>query len=212
MPTPYLAQIPRLVENLRNVYARRTVSDVEQGVIWYDNAHAIAQGFARRYRYALVTVANAIAAISPQCRWEDNVRIAHEVIRGIPSPAVSHGALPANVRKAQSMLRDRFTGRLIERMPFGYKVECFAQNIIGNLEPVTVDTHAIQAAHDDVGVTMTLKKARYAAFMTAYVLASQHTEFKPAVFQAIVWHTWKREHPTREKIQQRTQWEPLQEV
>ena len=76
---------------------------------------------------------------------------------------------------------------------------------------VTVDTHAMQAALNDVKATYTLKWAPYAVFARCYVDAAKRLLRPPAEFQAIIWHTWKRMHPPASKRASRQQWAAMGE-
>jgi hypothetical protein len=93
-----------------------------------------------------------------------------------------------------------------EMFPCGPEVCNFALNLVGNDYAVTVDGHAAQAALDNPLSTITLKWIPYNVFADCYRAAAAREDLVPATFQAIVWHAWKRLHPTAVKRQIRRVW------
>jgi hypothetical protein len=91
-------------------------------------------------------------------------------------------------------------------------VNAFARNLQGDGSAVTVDTHATQAALNDVTVTIGLTAARYAVFADAYRAAAMHAGLRPCDFQAVVWHIWKRKYPRGLKNKLRQQWHVVGEL
>jgi hypothetical protein len=209
MNSQFHARIPEMARNLRHLYTCETTdSDKALGSAWYDDAHRIMREWSDRYGYSIATCANVTAALSPQVEWTRNLIIADDILAGRPA---SIGGIRANVIKAIA-LRDNpgFDTRAVFKS--GPKVYRFSQNLAGNYSVVTVDTHALQAALGDVEVTLDLKETAYDAFAQAYTLAADSLSLEPAVFQAIVWHTWKRLYPRAVKLQRRRQWHVMGEV
>src|SRR5206468_38808 len=101
--------------------------------------------------------------------------------------------------------------RMRYAFPFGPKVNSFARNLSGDDTVVTVDTHAMQAALNDVKSTYTLKWGPYNIFARCYVDAAKRIGRAPAEFQAILWFTWKRLHPPASKRAARQQWSVIGE-
>lgn len=198
-PSKYEALMPQMVRHLGHVYARRSEWDELNGSLWYESAQCFATSLARETDTPLGVVAAVIAALSPQCDWYRNQLAASNVLRREP---VAWGPLPASVRKAQQ-LRDAQSSDTRTVFKSGPKVHAFSRNIAGDLHPVTVDTHALQAAYDDVTVNVTLNARTYDIFARTYQQAATRARLEPAVFQAIVWHIWKRENPPADKRLQR---------
>ncbi len=166
------------------------------------------------------TVACVIAAISPQCEWTRNLVIADDLLAG-REPSIG-GALRSNLAKAKALRDETDTpngtldylsasARMARVFKSGPKVTNFAQNIAGDTQAVTVDTHAIQAAMSDPLVTICLKAASYQLFAQAYQAAARQVGIAPCDFQAIIWHSWKRQYPTAWKIRNRAQWSAVGE-
>jgi hypothetical protein len=192
-----------MVQNLLSLFSVRSEQDSILGAGWYPAANAIVHEWARTYHRNFVTVACVIAAISPQCEWERNLIIADDVLA---ERAISiGGALHENIRKARAILADNAT-TTTKYFKSGPKVFAFACNLAGAYDYPTIDTHASQAAMGDVRFTVGLKLNHYEAFSRAYIAAASRVDVKPAFFQSIIWHTWKRLHPRVAKIRARTQW------
>ncbi len=192
-----------LVRNITHVYQRAEPDDTVQGSRWYADAHRICHEWADEYGLSVETVACTVAALSPHLAWERNLVIAADILAE-RAPSIG-GALHRNIAKAQQILRERAT-QTVSYMPYGPKVANFAENLAGNLEYVTVDTHCIQAALDDVMTRVALAWRPYTVFACAYAEVAKAQQLPPAILQAIVWHVWKRENPRVSKIQKRTHW------
>lgn len=209
MRTKYYARIGEMAENLLHLYDKEvSLADLTLGRAWYDEAHRIMREWSDSYGYSIATCAAVTAAISPQCNWNRNLIIADDILAG---RAVSiGGALHSNIDKAVQ-LRDARIGDTRAVFKSGPKVYNFSRNLAGDYSAITVDTHATQAALCDVEFTVGLNAVVYDCFAQAYRMAADSISVEPAIFQAIIWHTWKRMYPPIVKIQRRTQWEPMGE-
>jgi hypothetical protein len=191
--------------NLLRVYRKATASERIIGAEWYPSARRIVREWAHTYSYHDATVASVIAALSPQCQWERNLIIAHDILalRASWSP----GAIRENVRKAIILrdqtdpheLADTAENRVGRVFPSGPKVTCFAGNLAGNDTLVTVDIHAGQAAIGNPAITPRLRWKHYSLIACAYTDAAAHSEMLPSAFQAIIWVVWKRLYPAAVK-------------
>lgn len=209
MKSRFHPRINEMARNLRHLYKRETTAaDVALGSVWYDDAHTIMCEWSETYGYSIAVCAAITAALSPQLPWTRNLIIADDILaHRVPSI----GALRVNVTKAQ-MLRDMRNWDTRAVFKSGPKVFNFSRNLSGDYSAVTVDTHALQAALCDVEVVLGLKESAYAAFETAYQQAAQTFGIEPAIFQAIIWHTWKRTYPPALKRNRRRQWDAVGEL
>ena len=209
MKSRFHPRITEMSRNLRHLYKRETTpADIALGSAWYDSAHTIMREWSQTYGYSIATCAAVTAALSPQCDWNRNLIIADDILAGrVPSI----GALRSNVSKAEALrnARESDTRTVFKSGP---KVYNFSRNIAGDYSAVTVDTHALQAALCDVEVTLGLKETAYDAFASAYVRAAESLGLEPAIFQAIIWHTWKRMYPPAVKRSRRRQWDVVGEI
>jgi hypothetical protein len=194
--SPHVAQAARYRRNLRRLYARATDADKREGLAWYPTAQAACLTWADAFNVEARTIACVIAAISPQCDWTSNLRIAFEVLSG--QTLVTGGALRANVAKARRILADR---ALVTTGYFksGPKVEAFALNLAGHGWAVTIDNHAIQAARNDPARTMAVRATAYSIFADCYHDVAVGFGLRPCDFQAIIWCIWKRRYPAGRK-------------
>ena len=204
--TRFTKDLPQLKRNLTKVYARRTEADTLHGLLWYETARVFCSESAARYGHSVATCAAVTAALSPQCRWDRNIIIADDELGH--RPVSIGGALHSNIRKAE-ILRDSQAVDTRTVFTSGPKVHAFSLNLAGNRDAITVDTHAVQAAYDDVQVNVWLKAEPYRVFADAYRAVAQSVNVAPCDFQAIVWHTWKRENPHKQPA--RAQWSAMGE-
>ncbi len=209
MASRYHSRINEMARNLVLLWeTERTEADTVNGLAWYPNAHRIVREWSEHYGYSIATVASVIAAVSPQCPWTRNLIIADDIL-ACNTPSI--GALKVNVSKAEAIRNGRLSDTLtvFKSAP---KVASFSRNLAGDYSLVTVDTHALQAALCDVEVVLGLKWNTYEAFASAYVHASKVVGIEPAMFQAVIWHTWKRMYPPAAKRARRQQWSVMGEV
>lgn len=211
-------RLPQMVVNLVSLHNRATEADIINGEVWYPNARRIVSEWSDTYNVSETTVACVIAALSPQIDWPRNLIMADDVLAQRP---LSIQGLRKNEEKARLIARvepiDIVTiGIPAEVMryyfPTGPKVGSFAENLAGRDDIVTVDTHAMQAALNDVEARYTLKWTPYQVFQSAYTRAAQRVNRSPAEFQAIIWHVWKRLNPPQHKRNVRRQWEVIGEL
>jgi hypothetical protein len=189
MSTLYHGKEETMSHRLIQLFTRADAEDIAQGERWYPDAQRIVSEWSEHFGHRESTVACIIAAISPQCEWTRNLIIAHDVL--LRRPQSVGGAVHRFVDIARRIERDEASS-LTMYFKGGPKVKSFAENLMGNMDVVTVDTHATQAALGDASRTIPLTPARYQPFSAAYVIAAHACNRTPAEFQAIVWHTWKR--------------------
>jgi hypothetical protein len=204
--SPFLARGAEMQQNLAKVLRHSTERERTKGLEWYANAHREVLRMADHYGYSIATTASVVAAISPQCQWEQNLRIAEEVLSGRGPATVSHGAVRLNVAKA-SRIRDDRASDTRDYFPGGPKVYCFSRNLAGDSSVVTVDSHSLQAAlADPMRVSFVRSWSAYQAVADAYKRVAHSEGLAPADLQAIVWVTWKRLYPRDAKRELRRQW------
>lgn len=192
----YAANAWRYRANLRRAFARATDADKREGVAWYPTAQAGCDTWANGFSLDSRTIACVIAAISPQCDWTSNLRIAFEVLAG--QALVTGGALRVNVEKARAILEDKAV-TLDRYFKNGPKVTAFAANLSGDARAVTVDQHAVQAAMNNPTWSHGVKPNVYAIVADCYRTVADELGLRPCDFQAIIWCAWKRRYPAARK-------------
>ncbi|QBP33371.1 hypothetical protein SEA_BRUTONGASTER_157 [Gordonia phage BrutonGaster] len=178
-----------MVSNILSVFDQATDADIIAGQLWYKEAFDVAQQCALLSNRQVEACAVAIAHLSPQVKWEDNVAFALALATpGAPSyqaPRVpgTAGLTHQNWRKAYQALY--LSDDPLGEMTPGIKTHAFAHNILGHTEYVTVDSWAMRIAGVDyryinrVGV--------YAGVSNAYTKAAQAVGVEPSEMQAITW-------------------------
>jgi hypothetical protein len=194
----FVALRARMRRNLRRLYSRCTPEDKREGLAWYPTAVAGCLTWSRGFNVDARTIACTIAAISPQCDWTSNLRIAFELLSG--QSVVSGGAIRANVEKARRILADRAVS-LAPYFKNGPKINAFAANLSGDASRVTVDVHAVQAALNDPLFNKPVNPAGYPVVAGVYREVAESFGVRPCDFQATIWCHWKRVHPTSRKKQ-----------
>lgn len=201
--------MPEIQRNLRSLYCRATESDVILGSDWYPKAYSIVLEWSNTYGYSISTVACVIAAISPQCDWERNLIIADDVLAD--RPISIGGVIHSNLDKAYRIRDDR-AGQMLPYFPQGPKVASFARNLAGDYSIATIDTHAMQAGLNDVQANYHLRWTPYKVFTECYREVAVRLKLESAIFQAIIWHAWKRLYPVGIKRHIRRQWHVVGEL
>ena len=190
------------VRNILKVYRRHTIDDWAHGVSWYRSALVQCEDIADEYSMRVNTVIGVMAALSPNNRWEYNVRNTWAMIdawcnqRDIDSFKVS--TYSTMKRKAWSILEDQLHTHdaIMDRLN-GQKIRSFYSNIRG-LDEVTIDGHALNIARGErVNLTddkTNIGKKLYRELQSAYIRAAKRVDVEPHELQAITWTTWRREH------------------
>jgi hypothetical protein len=190
------------VNNILSVYRQATDADKDEGILWYARAKVAAYEIALRHDIPVRIVVGVMAALSPNNRWERNVRDADRLIAayldGDDIESVSVSTYNKMRAKAWSILEampadDQHVMRLLN----GQKIISFFSNIMGH-DTCTVDGHARNIAFAErVGLTdnrTSIGKKLYAELQDAYNVAAHSVGMKAYEIQAITWVVWKRLH------------------
>ena len=190
------------VRNILKVYRRATVEDIANGIEWYDRAKRYAETISKQTGVHLHTVIGVMAALSPNNKWERNVKDCERMVQAwIDGEDLSDfkvSCYNTMKQKAWSILDENLTSDadILARLN-GQKIRSFYSNIRG-LEEVTIDGHALNIALGKVqGLTTgktNMGKGVYIEMQKHYVRAAKRVDIAPHVLQAITWTTWKREN------------------
>ena len=190
------------VRNILKVYRRATAEDISSGLEWYDRAARYAKIISTKYFIHRNTVIGVMAALSPNNRWERNVkdteRMVQAWVNGEDLTDFKVSCYNTMKAKAWSILEDDLADDddILTRLN-GQKIRSFYSNIRG-LNEVTIDGHALNIARGyREGLTTdktNMGKKLYLDMQAAYVKAAKRVGILPHELQAITWTTWKREH------------------
>ena len=190
------------VRNILKVYRMATTEDIANGVEWYDRAKRYAETISKWTNTNLNTVIGVMAALSPNNKWERNVKDCERMVQAWKSgddlDDFKVSCYNTMKRKAWSILEDNLTSDddILTRLN-GQKIRSFYSNIRG-LEEVTIDGHALNIALGKLqGLTTdktNMGKKVYVEMQKHYVRAAKRVDIPAHVLQAITWTTWKRVH------------------
>lgn len=192
--------------NILAVFFTAGPAEIEEGLHWYSNANQVARKLAGKYlNNDYSTAAGVIAALSPNNRWERNVRDAEALIKiyahGGDTDAVKVSTFGKNKQKAIAILN----GERPESVLGGRKVLAFYSCIIGG-EGVCIDGHAYAiwlGQRVPTTKTPSIGAALYDKIVQDYRLATKQINeivnkdsgvqwYKPSDVQAITWVTWRK--------------------
>lgn len=174
-------QLEQYVQNIIAAYLASTSTQRERGRNWYptarDLAYIIGDGDIRKG-------AGIIAALSPNKRWLENVKLANQAHEGNV-----RGHTGVTLTKVRKIMNGEDP---IMVLPMSLKTGHFFRNIVDpyDPDPVTIDRHAHDVAVGEVygernrGLDV---KNRYATLALAYRLAARRLGILPSVLQATVW-------------------------
>jgi hypothetical protein len=176
-----------------DVYRQATLQELQDGLDWYRDAHAIAVALDPERPHA---AAGVLAALSPMQAWGQNVNLAARAY----ADGRATGGLFKNCAKADAIM----AGAEPLDVLGGDKV-CNFYKAIANPEDgsaVVVDRHAFDIAvgriTNDKSRTALGRKGVYDSFARAYVRASKAVtaetgmDVSPSAMQAITWGVWRR--------------------
>jgi hypothetical protein len=189
--------------NILAVFFSASEDEVQEGKIWYSTAFDTAKAIAARYELpgGIDTVAAVIAALSPNNRWNRNVRDAEALISvfcaGGEIDALKVSAYGQNKEKAVRILN----GEAPLDVLGGNKVRAFYECIAGiDSNAVCVDGHAYSIwAGQRVTTTKTpsISDKLYAQISKDYKRAADVINtltdscYSGAQIQAITWVVWR---------------------
>lgn len=182
-------------KNLISLYDSATPDELNVGLNWYPVAHEQIRVWAKQYNRTVDNVACIMAACSPQQSWERNISLTERALEGLPLPEMTN-AFKAKVKKiVQDRIRD--TTLVFKNAP---KVESFSYNLMGEYWPVTIDTHMIQAIHNNPLMSGKIKPIQYDKYVNIVREAAWKVGVKqPAIFQAVCWVVWRGRYSPEEK-------------
>lgn len=178
---------------IRAIMTQCTISQWDQGLGWYANAHAYCIGLSMDTGYSLECTIGCLAALSPLCEWEHNKAMTLHLLQHGDCPK-SYKGFKYNVTKAQTILNGGAPNDVLG----GRKVLAFYHNV---LEPfrsdaVTVDTHIAGLA---LGAQTLERRQQWFVFdgrgnaiiQSAFRSLAPSYGLRPCELQAITWLIYK---------------------
>lgn len=176
-----------MVDRIEQCLATATPEEWEAGRRWYGEARAIADVVASGLELPVTSGAGIVAALSPQCSWEENVERALSFADGDLV-----GAFKDALGKADRIGAGQHPGAVLG----GRKVRSFWQNIVGNDSAVTVDRHAVAIVYGrpltDKEIKVLERPGAYTYVAAAYRTVARRHGLPASTLQAITWLAWRR--------------------
>ena len=164
-----------VIRTLAYYYDAAPAATRKAGARWYAEARSVARQYAKRYGVTLAQVVGVIAVLSQRQRWQMNLRLTRDCLRGERVPGVF-----AHMRaKAKRILAGDAPLDILR----GPKIRAFYQAILGDADAVVLDTWMLVAMGRPQGVTVK-QYERLADRLRAHAADAGVT---PAAFQAVVW-------------------------
>jgi len=167
---------------IMGVWTKATDSDKEAGSLWYVEGGRLVDRLATQSGRTRETVAAVLAHLSPRTRWTQTVTGATSLLLTGQAP----GHMGANVERARHALKSDHPLDTIN----GPKTRCFARNLLGDTESVTIDVWALRVAMGDQEYEQGMivrNLGLYRAFEHCYRLAARRAGVEPATMQATTW-------------------------
>jgi hypothetical protein len=184
-------------------------TDLERsnGKNWYRQAHRAALDLSGPFACGVITSAGVIAALSPNNKWERNLRDAQtlfdrfKVLGADAASQVRVCTFDTNKAKALAILKlQRPTVDDVVTVLHGLKISAFYRCILGDSQAVCVDGHAYSiwaGEHITTPKTPKISPRLYDQIADDYrtaalIISTTSQPIEPSELQAITWLTHKR--------------------
>lgn len=194
------------VTNILAIYFQATPVDIQEGTVWYNNAHQICQRLSDKYNVPLATVVGVVSALSPNNKWDRNIVDAEQMIKaycmGYDYPKVC--TFGGNKDKATTILECEIdSSENICAILKGNKTIAFFRGIYtdGKCDEITVDGHAFniwRGMYTSLNEVPAISNKLYEQVSNAYREAAENiydltgSDYSAAQIQAITWVAWRR--------------------
>ena len=146
---------------------------------WYEKAHEAINDLARMTETDAGMIADIVAILSPRVQVSRNCKLALEwIFKGTAT-----GAMDSRVKACELYIQNNIVS--------GPKVSCFAQNLRGNYDEITVDVWIAKAFDVDFG---TITDAQRDGIKAVIRDLADHHGLTPAAVQAAVWVGVRKDH------------------
>jgi hypothetical protein len=175
------------IDRIRATYDLATESEHLDGESWYPAAGEIAELVGAIGGWSARQGAGIIAALSPQCSWDENIVRAIAYANG-----ETVGATADSVRKCDAIAAGADPADVLG----GRKVRSFFRNIVGIESAVTIDRHAVAIVYgrplSDREIKILERAGSYTLIASYYRAAARQLEIAPSTLQAVTWLAWRR--------------------
>ena len=191
-----------VVNNILRYYDIATADDIQDGLVWYDEAHDFASKLANRYSVKVQQSSGVISTLSPQTSWSSNKIIADSFIQSRGRMTVGN---TTRLNKARKILKKESPEEilaLLSTTPDGaLKTKAFFKNILWpNKETdLTIDRHALATCFQRPEKTFALSnsesqmtKQQYMFIDQCYKKSADKVGIMKHQLQAVTWLTYRQ--------------------
>lgn len=194
------------VTNILAMYYQSNPIDIQEGTVWYNNAHAVCVKLSKKYNLSLASVVGVVSALSPNNKWDRNIYDAEQLIRAYVCeydyPKVC--TFTTNKDKAITILECEIdSSDNICKILKGNKTIAFFRGILtnGECDEITVDGHAfniwsgaLTSLNDVPAISNKLYREISDAYCEATRIINANTgfDYSTAQIQAITWVAHRR--------------------
>jgi hypothetical protein len=199
--------LPIVTKNILACFYAATATDIVDGTSWYPVALKYCQAIANESGLSVAKVAAVVAAISPNNKWEKNIKDAENlcltyVTEGKDAAEVIKvSTYGVNKAKAIAILEGDDTQENHLNILNGQKVKAFYLNIMGDPDVVTVDGHAYSVwvgkyipTTQTPAIGVAMHKQISSSYVKAKTLINKQlgTSYTASEIQAITWIVHKK--------------------
>jgi len=189
------------IENIKSIFNLSTPTEIRDGIIWYATAQQQCADISNLHDVPLNIVVGVVAALSPNNKWDRNVKNASDLISafigGEAMESVKVSTYHKMKSKAWSILEAMPDNDATIKILNGQKIIAFYRCIMGE-STCCVDGHARNIFYGErIGLTndkVNIGVVEYRTLAAAYTQAGIDLGFKAYEIQAITWVTWRRIH------------------
>lgn len=163
-----------VIRTLAYWYSEAPAATREAGARWYGEALRHAEELASRYSVTVEQAAGVIAVLSQRQRWEVNLRLAKQCLRGEQLV----GVFDHMRTKAERIMAGEAPLTVLR----GPKIRAFYRAVLGDGDAVVLDTWMLGIMGKE---RPTIKQ--YERLADRLRAAAKDAGLAPAVFQAVVW-------------------------
>lgn len=200
----------RLVRNILAVYDAATPEQLAEGASWYPSMNRLMREHAATSTLTVEQVAGIYSATSPNTTFAHNLALATRAIADFNAGNVWHvwycedncartaagltclghgtgyGCTGKVVAKVSAIMRGHNPDAVLSSTA-RMKLRCFAANLAGDYNVVTVDRWAYRVAYALTTGGKAPQGAEYRLIADAYVQAAKQRNVNPATMQAVTW-------------------------
>jgi hypothetical protein len=196
-----------VMNNIVSVFSQATIAELSEGMQWYNVAQTGAKLLATQHNISITKAAGVIAALSPNLKWDRNIKAAEIIIKSYQLEIDYNDAVcPAykqNRKKAYQILDSDGDYDTVKKILNGPKITSFFCCIMEDPNDVCIDGHAFNIYFGERNALkngVSINKTQYKMLQQEYINATDiinkayNLNLLPYQVQAVCWIAWRRIH------------------